>query len=136
MWSLFINIVKVNILSSPFKIMDEFTWTVTFLQNESVLEKLTKLFDYIHIWVISNSARKFPQFSFLSNLIFANWIQSTSDTFKVEEIKFCWIRFQELDIFLHFVEIINDACDFIYDILLFLLAIFEISQSLLFEVTC
>ncbi len=46
---LFVYIIEVNVLSTPFEIVDKFALTVAFLQNEGVLKKFTKFIYDIHM---------------------------------------------------------------------------------------
>lgn len=63
---LFINVIEVDVFSTPLEIVDKFALAVAFLKDKGVLEKFTKLFNNVHMRIVRNSARKFPQFPFLT----------------------------------------------------------------------
>jgi uracil phosphoribosyltransferase len=84
--------------------VNKFARTVTFLQNKGILQEFTKLFDYIYVRVVRDSARKFPQFSFFTDQIFAYLFEACSDSFKVEEIKVTLVILEEVHLFFELVQ--------------------------------
>ena len=135
MRSLLVHIKEVDVLAAPLKVVHELTRTVALLENEGIVEQLTKLIQNVNMLIVSYPARKLPQFSLFIDKFLAYAFQGTSDALKAEEIELSGVSLQELDILLVLVQFIEDVCDLGNDILLLLLAILEISKCLMFEVT-
>jgi hypothetical protein len=99
-----VNIKEVYVFRTPFKVVNKFARTVTFLQNKGILQELTKLFHYVYVRVVRDSARKFPQFPFFTYQIFANLLEACSNSFKVEEIKVTLVILEEVYLFFELVQ--------------------------------
>lgn len=114
--------------------MHKLARTVAFLKYKGILQQLTILLNHIYIRIVSNPTWEFPKLSFFPDQVFTNLLKGTTDEFKTEEFELGWIGFQERDVLAQFVQVVQNVSDFCDDILLFLFAIFQVTQCLLFKV--
>lgn len=130
-----INVPKIDILGSPLKVVNKFVRAVVLLENEGVMEKLTKLFNYVNLRIVRYAAIKFAQLSHFKNQVLRNLLQLSSDELKCLKVPLVSVLFQKLNIFLQLVELFDRLWDFHQDTFLTVFAVLEISQSFLLKVT-
>ena len=132
---LLINIIKMDVFGSPFKVVDEFSGAIALLQNERIVEKLRKFRENINVRIVSNSARKLPHFSLFSDKLLWNWIKIASDRLETEEVKLMiLIRFEMAYFFTELIKLIENFLNFFNNLFLFMFWILDIAKSFLFEV--
>ena len=81
-----IHIVEVNILGSPFEVVDKLAGAVALLENEGVMEQLRKLAEHVDVRVVCNAAGELSHLTLLGDKLLGNSVQISSDSLKAVEI--------------------------------------------------
>jgi len=133
MRDILLNVEKVDRLAAPFEVVHEFVRRVTLLQNKSVVEKLTKLVDHVHILVISDPAGEFAQLTHFKNQVFLDLIELAPDELKGVEVPLLSVLLQIHHLLFELVKLAQDRRHFQQDRLLPLLSVLEIAKCLVLE---
>ena len=93
------------------------------------MQQFTELFDHINVGVIRYPAGQLPQFPLFPDQVFADLVQRISDVFEPKEVEILRVALQVIHIALEAVKALEYLCDLSDDLLLLLLAIFEVTQG-------
>ena len=78
----------MNVFGAPLEVVHELTAGVRFLEDESVVEELTKFVHHIDVRIISNSATQLPELSLLLDEFFWNLVELGTNLFELKEVEF------------------------------------------------